>query len=507
VYCAKCAPLYEHTSSALLNVALPGGTPLGEQTTVVGLPSLAEKEVTKFYFCEKCGKRLTDAQIEQGLGRDKKLKGVYCKDCAVGVMTIEFLAIKAPEPAPITAPQVKDRKAAPGSNSKSALSDKSSDRSIQADDGKPVPVKRSISTAAMIGGIGAIALAVVLAVIFASSKRGNASTQSRKPVHSDTVTDKTISSADEHTGAQSAPPEISDEPSQNTSADLESVRAELKRLNPGFDGTLITEVKEGHVLSVRCTSNSLINISPLGRLTDLKTLQLNSTKPTKLNDLAPLRHLKNLTNLSLTNHDVTDLSPLRDLSRLDFLALSNLPASNLEPIHAIKIYSLHIACMPVENISCLKGMSLTDLTMRLLPISDIGPLEGMRLTQLNIADTKVADISVLKGMPITKLVLARTKVEDLTPLLGMPLTDLVIEGSAVKDLRPILGIRTLSAINFGDNPVSDYSPLKALPLVSVDVVVKPGMDLAFLRSIPTLKTINKLTTEQFFAQLSSQSKK
>ena len=33
-------------------------------------------------------KRITDEQILEGLGRDKKLKGVYCKDCAVGVMTM-----------------------------------------------------------------------------------------------------------------------------------------------------------------------------------------------------------------------------------------------------------------------------------------------------------------------------------------------------------------------------------------------------------------------------------
>src|SRR5471030_2404879 len=47
----------------------------------------------KFYFCEKCGKRITDAELEQGLGRDKKLKGVYCTACSVGVMTVETLAI------------------------------------------------------------------------------------------------------------------------------------------------------------------------------------------------------------------------------------------------------------------------------------------------------------------------------------------------------------------------------------------------------------------------------
>jgi hypothetical protein len=47
----------------------------------------------KFYFCEKCGTRLTDQDIAAGAARDKKLRGVYCTDCANGVLTIETLAI------------------------------------------------------------------------------------------------------------------------------------------------------------------------------------------------------------------------------------------------------------------------------------------------------------------------------------------------------------------------------------------------------------------------------
>lgn len=76
-YCASCAPLFEHTSSILMATALP--TP--------------GQDVVKFYFCETCGKRITDRQILEGLGRDKKLKGVYCKECAVGVTTMEMDAV------------------------------------------------------------------------------------------------------------------------------------------------------------------------------------------------------------------------------------------------------------------------------------------------------------------------------------------------------------------------------------------------------------------------------
>jgi uncharacterized CHY-type Zn-finger protein len=56
----------------------------------------------KFYFCEACGKRLTEHDIEQGAARDKQLKGVFCTECAVGVTIMETLPDghlnAAPEP-------------------------------------------------------------------------------------------------------------------------------------------------------------------------------------------------------------------------------------------------------------------------------------------------------------------------------------------------------------------------------------------------------------------------
>lgn len=47
----------------------------------------------KFYFCESCGKRLTEKEIDAGAAKDKKLRGVYCKTCAVGVTTMDTLPL------------------------------------------------------------------------------------------------------------------------------------------------------------------------------------------------------------------------------------------------------------------------------------------------------------------------------------------------------------------------------------------------------------------------------
>ncbi len=45
----------------------------------------------KFYFCESCGKRVTELDIESGQASDKALNGVYCKGCAAGVKTQNVL--------------------------------------------------------------------------------------------------------------------------------------------------------------------------------------------------------------------------------------------------------------------------------------------------------------------------------------------------------------------------------------------------------------------------------
>ena len=46
-----------------------------------------------FWFCETCGKRLTEQDLEAGKARDKKLKGVYCADCATGISTQEMAIV------------------------------------------------------------------------------------------------------------------------------------------------------------------------------------------------------------------------------------------------------------------------------------------------------------------------------------------------------------------------------------------------------------------------------
>jgi hypothetical protein len=83
VFCKNCAQVFAFTSSILMN-------PLT-------LDKINEAQAPagdiKFWFCETCGKRISDSDIQCGAGKDKKLKGVYCNDCSLGVTTTEFTAL------------------------------------------------------------------------------------------------------------------------------------------------------------------------------------------------------------------------------------------------------------------------------------------------------------------------------------------------------------------------------------------------------------------------------
>lgn len=53
--------------------------------------------VMKFYFCQTCGRRVTDADIAEGAARDKALKGVFCVSCAEGISTMNSLPVSNEE--------------------------------------------------------------------------------------------------------------------------------------------------------------------------------------------------------------------------------------------------------------------------------------------------------------------------------------------------------------------------------------------------------------------------
>ena len=252
---------------------------------------------------------------------------------------------------------------------------------------------------------------------------------------------------------------------------VEAVKAELMKRNPGFDGAITPTInKAGVVSSLAFITDNVADISPVRALTGLTQLHCSGTAPGKgkLADLGQLKGMK-LTYLECHYTDVSDLSPLKGMP-LGYLVCSSTQVSDLSPLRDMKLRTLFVGGSKVADLSPLKDMTtLKDLGIWQMPVSDLSLLKGLQLTELNCNRTEISSLEPLKDMKLVKLNCYVTNVSDLTPLKGMPLTKLDVRATKVSDL----------------------SLLKGMPLKDVWCDFKAERDAAILRSIPTLEKINE----------------
>jgi WD40 repeat protein len=111
-------------------------------------------------------------------------------------------------------------------------------------------------------------------------------------------------------------------------------------------------------------------------------------------------------------------------------------------------------------------------------------MEDGAVTHLEVFADDWTDISPLRSLTkLRGLALlgheGKCRLADLSPLKGMPLTSL--------DIR--------------NTQVSDLSPLKGMPLKTLDCDFKPERDTEILRAIPTLETINGKPAKDFWKEV------
>ncbi len=217
---------------------------------------------------------------------------------------------------------------------------------------------------------------------------------------------------------------------------VQRVVAELKKLNPGFDGQETHKIENGQITELSFSTVAVADISPVRALTGLRTLACIGKWPTKgaLADLTPLQRLK-----------------------------------------------------------------LEDLRCDYNPIRDLAPLKGMPLTTLYISSTLVNDLTPLRGLPLEQLNVNGTPLADLAPLSGGRLRKLLCTSTGVSDLRPLQGLR-LTHLAVNHTKVTDFGVLRGLPLEECQGDFVPQRDAALLRSITTLKKINGQPAAAFWAQ-------
>jgi hypothetical protein len=222
---------------------------------------------------------------------------------------------------------------------------------------------------------------------------------------------------------------------------------------------------------------------------------------------------------------VSNLAPLRGLP-IDRLDIDRTTATDLSPLQGMPLVVLSAHASKITDLEALKGMPLRELVINECKISDLSPLRGAKLERLRANGCQIEDFSVLKGMPLKVLTIERNPGSlDLDLLKGAPLVELNAGGLSVSDLRPLANM-PLERLFLAANPITDLSPLRGLPLKSLNLQncsrlrdLTPLLDLPsladltlptlhsprdLLRKLPILKVINGRDAALFWKEHENQ---
>jgi formylglycine-generating enzyme required for sulfatase activity len=269
---------------------------------------------------------------------------------------------------------------------------------------------------------------------------------------------------------------------------VEELKKELMRLNPGFDGKVTPTIENGVFTEFSVNTDEILDISPVRALTKLVYLDLRGTYPNKgkLSDLSPLAGMS-ISRLDCSSTQISDLSPLAGLP-LTYLHFNHNPVSDLAPLKGMPLEELGLAETKVADLSPLKGMKIKVLGAQLLPVTDLSPLAGMPLKGLDLYHTiGVTSLEPLRGMPLEGLNLQDVPVSDLSPLAGMTtLRTLLLQGNKVSDLSPLAGLQLTDLLMF-DEQITDLAPLKGQPLSRLTIHATGVSDLRPLAGMPIVE--------------------
>jgi formylglycine-generating enzyme required for sulfatase activity len=268
---------------------------------------------------------------------------------------------------------------------------------------------------------------------------------------------------------------------------VEEVRKELMRRNPGFDGKVEHKIEGGIVTEIRLLPDKVTDISPIrvwstlqvlhchgaaphGLLMDLTTLgRMNlaglrglDLQYTNVNDtgMVYFKDSKNLTYLNLFDTQVSDagMAYFKDCKALTHLYLCSTKVGDAGMAYFKDCKNLTVLCVHRTQVGdagmiCFQDCkALTELNVAGTKVTDAGLVhfkDCKSLKHLYLDRTHVGDagLAQFKGLPLTKLAIENTAVTDLTPLQGMPLEEIHLTPKTIaRGLSILRGMKSLKTI-------------------------------------------------------------
>ena len=261
---------------------------------------------------------------------------------------------------------------------------------------------------------------------------------------------------------------------------VEEVRKELIKRNPGFDGKMDTKIEGGVVTELKIVTDHVTDISPIRVFDALRVLNCSGTwanfKPNGLlEDLTPLKGMKLafLTHLHLGNTKVGNAGMVyfKDCKKLTQVYLNNTQVSDAglanfrdcQNLKALDLTLTQATDAGMVYFKDCKDLSYFHLINTKVTNAGLANFKDCKdLTSLGLGGTQVGDAGLthLKGMPLRSLSIDQTAVTDLTPLQSMALEEIHLTPKKITRgldiLRDMNSLKTIGIHWYQSWPAAEF---------------------------------------------------
>ncbi len=220
-----------------------------------------------------------------------------------------------------------------------------------------------------------------------------------------------------------------------------------------------------------------VSVDLLYKFVSVDSLDISNTD--SLLDLSPMEAMRDLRYVNLSNTKITELGPISNVTFLEYLDVSNTPA---EDIQFIK-YSDRLNHLDISNTG----------------ITDINELANLKsLKSLKAEKTPIMSFAVLNEFDSLKsLVLPESGFNNADNIKNLnKLEELDLSRNYLINFSALSSLTALKNINLSETNVTDLSPLDSLEKLEViDLTGTPITDIAILSGKPNLVKVLADETE------------
>ncbi|UOG92000.1 MAG: leucine-rich repeat domain-containing protein [Candidatus Thiothrix sulfatifontis] len=262
----------------------------------------------------------------------------------------------------------------------------------------------------------------------------------------------------------------------------------LRISDPFIQSCFSGAIPQGQALydltSFTCEGQDLsqADLSNLGQLVNLQTLELPHSK---LDDISALSTLKNLTRLNLASNELTDISALAGMTKLTELDLS---------------------FNSITRISNLSNLTqLQELHLEANSITDISPLANKTvLHQLWLDDNNITTVNTLTNLTnLTHLGLGYNQISDISPISNLNALQILVldansidsntsTGTSGSGLEALSNLHGLQELYIGGNLLTDINALSNPGLTNLQTL-ELGFNQIDIATITSLSALGNLT--------------